>query len=90
MRTTLTIDDDIAKALKQRARENGVSFKAIVNDVLRRGLSTGDKPPRRRGGFKVEASHRGFCAGIDIQRLNQLVDDMETEAFLAQPHEPEK
>ena len=44
MRTTLTIDDDIARALKELSRERGSSFKAVVNDVLRQGLTTGEKP----------------------------------------------
>ena len=34
MRTTLTIDDDLAKALKRRAQETGRSFKALVNEAL--------------------------------------------------------
>jgi hypothetical protein len=39
MRTTLTVDDDVATALKRLERESGRSFKETVNDVLRRGLN---------------------------------------------------
>lgn len=48
MRTTLTIDDDIAASLKTLARGTGRSFKAAVNDMLRHGLLTGEKPISER------------------------------------------
>ena len=39
MRTTLTLDDDIADSLKEQARLLGKPFKQVVNDALRRGMS---------------------------------------------------
>ncbi|MCY4421970.1 MAG: hypothetical protein OXC06_02750 [Acidimicrobiaceae bacterium] len=39
MRTTLTLDDDLAAALKEQAQRVGQPFKQVVNDTLRRGLS---------------------------------------------------
>ena len=39
MRTTLTLDDDIADTLKEQARLLDMPFKQVVNDVLRRGMS---------------------------------------------------
>ena len=39
MRTTLTVDDDVVTALKRSMRESGRSFKDVVNEALRRGLS---------------------------------------------------
>ena len=38
MRTTLTIDDDLADSLKEQARQNNLPFKQVVNETLRRGL----------------------------------------------------
>ena len=38
MRTTLTIDDDIAVLVEQEQRRSGDSFKGTVNTLLRRGL----------------------------------------------------
>ena len=43
MRTTLTIDDDIADALRERARLLDLPFKQVVNDALRRGMSPGTR-----------------------------------------------
>ena len=38
MRTTLTLDPDVAARLRQRREAEGRPFKDVVNDVLRRGL----------------------------------------------------
>ena len=86
MRTTLTIDDDLAAELKARARSTGKSFKAVVNEVMRSGLMTGEKPVPSREPFRVASAPRGFLPGVDPLKLNQLVDELETERFLERPH----
>lgn len=86
MRTTLTIDDDIAASLKTLARGTGRSFKAVVNDVLRHGLLTGEKPISEREPFRVESAARGFLPGIDPLELNRLLDETEVDRFTEQPH----
>ncbi len=80
MRTTLTIDDDLAGLLKRRARELGVSFKEVVNRMLRTGLGESAKP-RRDPAPKTTPHSFGFKPGIDLDKLNQLADEMESEAF---------
>lgn len=52
MRTTLTIDDDVAALLKKEVRKSGEPFKQVVNRYLRLALS-GAKPPARKP-FKVK------------------------------------
>jgi hypothetical protein len=79
MRTTLTLDDDVAKELREEARRSGRQFKDVVNEALRRGLSTGSKPAGRSGRFRVRPKACGFRPGIDLTKLNQLVDEMEAE-----------
>ena len=79
MRTTLTIDDDLAAALKMSARRSGRSFKAIVNEAIRRGLSTGEKPASSRERFRAHSAPRGFLPGVDPLKLNQLVDELEMD-----------
>ena len=83
MRTTLTIDEDVGRALKDLSRHAGKSFKTVVNEVLRQGLTSGAKPEARREPFKVESARRGFVPGIDPFKLNQLVDELEVEQFLS-------
>jgi hypothetical protein len=48
MRTTLTIDDATAKALKDLAHRSNKPFKQVVNETLRAGLSTAAMRGRRR------------------------------------------
>lgn len=86
MCTTLTLDSDVAAALKVLARNSGRTFKAVVNDVIRTGLMTGEKPAPEREPFRVPAAPRGFRPGIDPLKLNQLVDELETERFQGRPH----
>ena len=86
MRTTLTVDDGVANALKALARNSGKTFKAVVNEVIRRGLMTGEKPVPDREPFRVESVRRGFLSGIDPLKLNQLVDELEADEFLDRPH----
>lgn len=81
MRTTLTVDDDLAFQLKTDARRRGESFKAIVNDALRRGLLQAGKPQSPLPRFAVQPKACGFRSGIDLRKLNQLVDGLEAEDF---------
>lgn len=87
MRTTLTIDDDLAGLLKRRARELGVPFKEAVNRAIRSGLGEAARP--RRGAVPKTIPHSfGFRPGIDLDKLNQLVDELESEAFVASARRP--
>ena len=88
MRTTLTLDDDLAAALKKVAHDSGKTFKSVVNQTLRNGLTTGARPLPETPRYQVESAPRGFLPGIDPLKLNQLVDELETERFLAERHGP--
>lgn len=80
MRTTLTLDDDVAGLLKERARRLGVPFKDVVNRVLREGLGNDVRRSRKPPPRTIPHSF-GFRPGIDLDKLNQLVDELEAEAF---------
>ena len=87
VRTTLTIDDDLAALLKRRARELGVPFKEALNRALRAGL--GEATRTRRGGAPKTIAHSfGFRPGVDLDKLNQLADELESEAFAASSLKP--
>jgi hypothetical protein len=79
MRTTLTLDDDLPKELQEIVRNSGRSFREVINETLRHGLATGTSPAGRAPRFRVHPRACGFRAGIDLTKLNQLVDDLETE-----------
>jgi hypothetical protein len=80
MRTTLTLDEDVAKRLDQEVKRRGESFKSVVNQALRSGLALSGKP-RRLPPFKVKPRPLGLKPGIDPDKLNQLVDELEVEAY---------
>ena len=44
MRTTLTLDEDVAARLKAESRRSGQSFKETVNECLRLGLRARQQP----------------------------------------------
>jgi hypothetical protein len=81
MRTTLTLDDDLAGLLQQRAQQLGLSFKEVVNRTLRAGLGEAGRPQRNPP--KTIAHSFGFRPGIDLDKLNQLADELEVDAFVA-------
>jgi hypothetical protein len=81
MRTTLTIDPEIADRLKQEAALGKRSFKVIVNEALRKGL--GMEAPKRAQRFRVKPHSSRLLPGLDPTRLNQLVDELEVDAFIA-------
>jgi len=81
MRTTLTLDDDLAGILQKKARQQGSSFKAIVNDLLRAGIAASGGVSSRRQPIKVVARPLGLKAGYDPDKLNQLVDELEVDDY---------
>jgi hypothetical protein len=70
MRTTLTLEDDVVTRLERERRKRRVSFKAIVNDVLRACLEALDpaKPRHRRfrtAGFDLGPSRVGSLDNVE-------------------------
>ena len=80
MRTILTIDDDIAAALRDRARALNRPFEQLVNETLRRGISLAAR--KDLSPYRIIPNQSGFRPGIDPLRLSQLSDELETEALL--------
>jgi hypothetical protein len=82
MRTTLTLDPDVARMLADEAHRLRKPFKQVVNDALRRGLSrevSQIRPPK----YRVRPWKSGLRPGIDTSHLNALVDELEDRAILA-------
>jgi len=79
MRTTLTLDPEVAARLKSDMRRTGKTLKAAVNEALKRGLGLGGRPPRAPR-FEVTPHAFGFKAGVDLDRMNQLVDELDADA----------
>ncbi len=78
MRTTLTLERDVADGVRREMRRSGKGLKAVVNEALRRGLTLVGKPVRPPR-FEVQPHAFGFKPGVDLDRVNQLVDELEAE-----------
>jgi hypothetical protein len=69
MRTTVTLDPDVAAALKRAARERQTSFKVVLNDAVRRGLRTAALEPT---GYELPVRDLGLRPGIDLDKALTL------------------
>jgi hypothetical protein len=74
VRTTLTLDDDVATLLKKEARKSGEPFKQVVNRYLRLGLTT--KPPARKP-FVVKPFNLGPPTGLSFDNIGELLEVLE-------------
>ncbi len=80
MRTTLTLDSEIAERLRAEAALGRRSFKEIVNEALRRGLNLDQA--ERAVPFRVIPHSSAILPGIDPGKLNQVADELEAAEFL--------
>jgi len=84
VRTTLTLDDDLASILLRETKRKGLSFKEMVNTTLRRGIAQEQlAPPREK--VTTRPHDFGFKPGIDLDKLNQLSDELEAGAWAKKP-----
>lgn len=81
MRTTITIDDSLADRIEELRRKRGLSMKKVIDLLLRDGLECESKPPRPKR-FRTRTHRLGLRPGFDPAKLNQLADELESEAFL--------
>lgn len=75
MRTTLSLDDDVAKLLRRELRRSGASLKATVNHFLRLGLMVTGKQQRKR--FLVHPRPLGLPSGLSYDNVEDLIEALE-------------
>ncbi len=80
MRTTLTIDDDVAKQLERLQRERDTSLKDVVNDLLRRGLRETEGAPKRRKPFRTATFAMGRSL-VNVDNIAETLALLEGESF---------
>jgi hypothetical protein len=76
VRTTLTLDEDVAAKLKAEARKTGRPFKETLNACLRAGLSL-RKPAKTTQGFRVRTHDMGLRPGVNLDKISTLLDEIE-------------
>lgn len=78
MRTTLTLDDDIAEKLAAQARRAGKPMREVVNETLRRGLAASSRAAVRRPPFRVVARDLGALRpGLSLDNIDELIEQVE-------------
>ena len=81
MRTTVTLDQDVERLLKEAMHRSRRSFKETLNRAIRAAL----EPPRsERPAFVLTARPLGLRAGIDPTSFNKLADELEADALREQ------
>jgi hypothetical protein len=73
VRTTLTLDEDVAALLNKEARKSGEPFKQIVNRLLRLGIMASKQPARKP--FKVTPINLGLPR--DFDKVEDLIEYLE-------------
>jgi len=76
MRTTVTLDPDLAVRLRQLAHERGISFKAAINATLRSGIEAGSGSAAP---YRERTRHLGVQPGVDLTKALQLAATLEDD-----------
>ena len=77
MRTTLSLDDDVAALLEQVRREREITFKQVVNDALREGL-TRLSAPVETAPFRTQSVDLGKCFFPNLDNVWEVLDEVES------------
>jgi predicted transcriptional regulator len=81
MRTTLTLDDDVAARLERLRRARGQSLRDTINDTLRRGLDDLTRRQQPRESFRTESIDLGRLRLPSIDNISETLAAAEDETF---------
>lgn len=81
MRTTLTLDPDVEAKIQLKVKLENKTLKQVVNEALRVGLGSAVGQPPVRRPYKVRTWPGGMAPGIDYDKLNQYLDDLDAQEF---------
>lgn len=81
MRTTLTIDDDVAVQIERLRRKRDASLKNLVNEALRRGLRDMSAPTKKRKPFRTQTFHAGKPLLDNVDNIAEVLAILEGEAY---------
>jgi hypothetical protein len=75
VRTTLSIDDDVASLIKKEMRRSGAPLKTVVNRLLRLGLMASKQQGRKS--FVVTPRKLGLPPGLSYDDVEELLEATE-------------
>ena len=88
MRTTVTLDPDVDRMLKEEMRRSGTSFREVLNRAVRRAFA--DSVATQRKPFKLRPRRLSLRSGIDPAMMQHLEEDLEIENFLEKTRKLQK
>jgi hypothetical protein len=77
MRTTISIEDHLLRAAKQRALERDVTLGSIIEDALRLVLDPAREAEKRPASLPLSKRRGGTRPGVDVADGARLRDQME-------------
>jgi hypothetical protein len=80
MRTTLTLDDDVAVQLERLRRTRNANLKDVVNEALRRGLRDMSAPAKKHQPFRTRSSPMGKPL-VNLDNVAETLAQLEGEGF---------
>jgi hypothetical protein len=81
MRTTLTLDEDVAAVLKRLRKARDCGLKELVNSVLREGLKRMTTPAGPRRPFHTQSVSLGRCYVPNLDDVSEVLATAEGERF---------
>ena len=81
MRTTLTLDDDVAAVLERLRKSRRQTLKSLVNEALREGLRRMSVRPRKRERFQTGTVRLGRCLVGNVDNVADMLAVAEAESF---------
>ncbi len=81
MRTTLTLDDDVAATLERVRKGRDVSLRDLVNEALREGLKQMTGRPKRRATIRTRTVALGQCRVGNVDNIADVLAVGEGETF---------
>lgn len=81
MRTTLSLDDDVAALLERIRKTKNVSFKALINEALRQGLKEINQPSKATETYHTKSVSLGRCLVGNLDDISEAIALTEGEDF---------
>lgn len=81
MRTTLSIDDDVAILLQRIQKEKETTFKELVNEALRQGLERMSQPALQKKPFRTRPEALGKCYFPNLDNTWEVLAEAEGESY---------
>jgi hypothetical protein len=81
MRTTLTLDPDVAIRVKAEAADHNIAFKTLVNEALRLGLDAYASRAKAAKPYRTHAVPMGLKAELSYDNVSELLAQCEGEAY---------